>query len=911
MSDENDSQKEDRKGFWVSLSLACLRYWPLTLLVWLAVLAGSVYVYTQVITKDGFPSISTPVVLVSADYFSDDAETVDGEVAAPLGEIFEDVEDVVSVQLTSDSNGVNGIVSFGSDVESREGKDRIERALEEKQALLPDELEIRVNIIEAARYFGQYDLLLTVYDRTNQSGLKQIQEVADFTAEDLSGEAGLEAESIPVLVNDGQGQAERQIGFNQVGLPDGDNLNFYSAIHIGVANTSDDRDTIELSDLVEQKLDEIDLSSFEGEFEARIIEDFAIAVREDIGNLENNLLVGIMIISIISLLLISWRAAIVIGLFMISVLAITILGLHAVGYSLNIITLFALILSLGLIVDDAVIIVESLDVAKSKNRQLPLAKIVRTALDKILLASLSGTLTTVLVFVPLAFVAGILGDFIRLIPITVIVALLTSFLLSIILIPTLAKFSVLRERKSDVFKRFNPFLKLEDMLGKGIAQLPLMLKRRPRRGRITMTLILAFSLSFIMFSFFLGSRLGVNIFPPLRDSDVLGYSVEFPPGYDLATAEAVAEEINEVIISTLPGDVERVNYLAETIPNQRQMQSLIQLKPLEERSDRSPALVDKLQQALDESISEEVGIFVNQRDPGPPILQYPFTMPIIADDHEAAVRLAGEIETYLTGEEAPSIEQQGGEPASVKSVRVRPGADQIERLGRQRIINFEAQYDQATVSDTVISDTQALIEERFDADWLAAAGYEPDILEVEAPEDLFEQSFTSMMLMIPIALLIIYLLLWWQFKAWFQPVLILMALPFAMVGVLNWFYATGTPFSFFVFVGITSLIGIAVNNTILLVSYANFALRNGAGSHTEAIGQALKERFRPLVITTMTTALALLPLAINDFFWQDLAWTIIWGLISSTLLVLLIFPYLYIATNRLLARNKKHNKPRA
>ena len=161
-----------------------------------------------------------------------------------------------------------------------------------------------------------------------------------------------------------------------------------------------------------------------------------------------------------------------------------------------------------------------------------------------------------------------------------------------------------------------------------------------------------------------------------------------------------------------------------------------------------------------------------------------------------------------------------------------------------------------------------------------------------------------MLVIFPISLLLIYGLLWWQFKRWFQPFIILLALPFASVGVLNWFFATATPISFFAGVGLVSLLGIAVNNTILLVSYANFARRDGV-SHTEAIGRALKERFRPLTITTLTTALALMPLAINDFFWQDLAWTIIWGLVSSTLLVLLIFPYFYLAANRLLGRHRR------
>ena len=127
-------------------------------------------------------------------------------------------------------------------------------------------------------------------------------------------------------------------------------------------------------------------------------------------------------------------------------------------------------------------------------------------------------------------------------------------------------------------------------------------------------------------------------------------------------------------------------------------------------------------------VDEEVAIFVSQRDPGPPILQYPFSMPIVADDHDAAHRLAAEIGAYLTDAGAPTIRQPGGKVVAVKTFRVRPGRDQVERLNGQRIINLEAQYDQTAVDDTVLNETQALIAEKFDETHLKTAGYDPQIL---------------------------------------------------------------------------------------------------------------------------------------------------------------------------------------
>jgi multidrug efflux pump subunit AcrB len=93
--------------------------------------------------------------------------------------------------------------------------------------------------------------------------------------------------------------------------------------------------------------------------------------------------------------------------------------------------------------------------------------------------------------------------------------------------------------------------------------------------------------------------------------------------------------------------------------------------------------------------------------------------------------------------------------------------------------------------------------------------------------------------------------------------------------------------------GVFALIGISLNNTILLTDYANQA-RNEGKTPVEAMSSALKARIRPLLTTSITSILALLPLALNDPFWEGLAFTLIFGLISSTVLVILVFPYFYL-----------------
>ena len=111
-------------------------------------------------------------------------------------------------------------------------------------------------------------------------------------------------------------------------------------------------------------------------------------------------------------------------------------GLWVFGFSLNTITLFGLILTLGLIVDDAIVISESID---ANGRESEPVGVIRTAIDRVGSASFAGTLTTVVVFSPMLFVGGILGEFIRSIPATVIITLLLSFLFSIVFIPAVAR----------------------------------------------------------------------------------------------------------------------------------------------------------------------------------------------------------------------------------------------------------------------------------------------------------------------------------------------------------------------------------------------------------------------------------------------------------------------------------------
>jgi multidrug efflux pump subunit AcrB len=142
-------------------------------------------------------------------------------------------------------------------------------------------------------------------------------------------------------------------------------------------------------------------------------------------------------------------------------------------------------------------------------------------------------------------------------------------------------------------------------------------------------------------------------------------------------------------------------------------------------------------------------------------------------------------------------------------------------------------------------------------------------------------------------LIVIYLVLAFQFRSLLQPLLIFMAIPFSIFGVMGGLFITNNPISFFALLGFFALIGLSIKNTILLTDFANQSRRDGLNP-VDAVLAALKERFRPLIATSLTAVLSLVPLAITSPFWEGLAVVLIFGLISSTILVLTVFPYYYL-----------------
>ncbi len=161
-----------------------------------------------------------------------------------------------------------------------------------------------------------------------------------------------------------------------------------------------------------------------------------------------------------------------------------------------------------------------------------------------------------------------------------------------------------------------------------------------------------------------------------------------------------------------------------------------------------------------------------------------------------------------------------------------------------------------------------------------------------------QESFGGMMQAILAALLAIFGVLVLQFRSYSQPLIVFSAIPLAVIGSILALLITGYTFSFSAFIGLTSLVGIVVNNSIILVDYTNQLLRSGI-ELTEAVRQSAETRFTPIILTTATTIGGLLPLTLaGGSVWAPMGWTIIGGLLMSTVLTLIIVPTLYTVITR-------------
>jgi HAE1 family hydrophobic/amphiphilic exporter-1 len=213
------------------------------------------------------------------------------------------------------------------------------------------------------------------------------------------------------------------------------------------------------------------------------------------------------------------------------------------------------------------------------------------------------------------------------------------------------------------------------------------------------------------------------------------------------------------------------------------------------------------------------------------------------------------------------------------------GLSSIAHLDSERVITLEADLAQGVN----INDVTRQFEKQAENIVLPADIRTEYGGDIEAIQESFTDLFRSMLLVV----FLVFIILSVQFNSVAQPFAILMTVPMAMIGVIAGLAITGNEFGFYAFMGLVALVGIAVNDAIVLIDFMNYIRRSG-GRLTDAILEAGTIRFNPVLATTLTTIGGVLPLAFRDIYYAQFSFSLVFGLLVTTILTLVYIPVFYL-----------------
>ncbi|MFE3454063.1 efflux RND transporter permease subunit [Nonomuraea sp. NPDC059194] len=693
---------------------------------------------------------------------------------------------------------------------------------------------------------------------------------------------------------------------------------------------------------------------------ATVIFDQAPYVERSIEDLTTEGLLGLAFsVLVILVFLLSVRSTLVTAVSIPLSVVIALIALWAGDYSLNMLTLGALTIAVGRVVDDSIVVLEN--IKRHLGYGEPKRTAVTAAVREVSGAVTASTLTTVAVFAPIAFVGGMVGELFAPFAMTVTVALLASLLVSLTVIPVLAywflKAPALEPEQARAVREAAEAKELRSPLQR--MYLPVL--RFATRRRLVTLLI-----GVVVFAGTMGlaGRLETN-FIDSSGQDTISLSQKMPAGTDLAATDKAAKKVEKVLTGLdgvqsyqvnvgggnamtggAGGGADRASYsvtVAEGVDSAKVEERLrAELKGLSDvgevsvgaqgggfASDSIAVIVqgpdpDTLRRAA-EQVSTAVGQVRGLRDVSSDLVSSAPRIEVVVDRKKAADKGVSEAQVAqvvaqafrgaplgqltLDGIAGDLILRGGDAPADVEEVeklKIGPvkvsqvakvsqvdGPTQITRIDGKRSATVSAN---ASASD-LGSLTQAL---RDKLDGLALpAGASYTIGGVSADQaDAFADLGVAMLA----AIAIVFMIMVATFRSFVQPLILLVSVPFAATGALGLLLATGTPMGVPALIGMLMLIGIVVTNAIVLIDLVNQYRDQGMGV-VEAVIEGGRRRLRPILMTAVATICALTPMALGvtgsgGFISQPLAIVVIGGLISSTLLTLVLVPTLYTMVER-------------
>jgi multidrug efflux pump subunit AcrB len=876
------------------LSLAVFNRPRTVAIVWLCLTIFGVASYTTFLKREGFPSVNIPFSVITGAYLVNDPAKVDAEVTKPIDDIVLQDKRVKHVQSHAQANFYDVVVQYSESTDANQAAKDLAKRISAAR-VLPPQATYKVETPKFGFTERGDDVVISLYAKQKGPSTEDLVVAAQDVVKYVKDQKLSDVASVSVVdpfikgVDPATGlPATTQTKFDRYGVRQDNDNKFYDSVSVGIVQQRG-TDVIKLNDKLQAAIERYNSLHKDSLYAATISATYANDIKDQISELQRALLEGLIAVLIIGSIVIAIRASLITVLSMLTVLAITVGVLFVAGISLNTITLFALILCLGLIVDDTIIMVEAIDAQRRKHRDPN--KTVKVATRKVSRAMVAATSTAALSFAPFLFVGGILGSFIREIPITVITSLLVSLSVALFFIPFFARYLLLGPKQMGAKNVHEPAARYEAKIAQFIGR-PMLWARKSRKklfGVGIAAVLIGFL--FIGAGGWLFQKVTFNIFPPSKDSNGLSVTMKFAPGTDIKQAEALADKADAIVGGGLGQNFRTASYYSRASSSDASL--AIYLLPYNKRDVTAPQLQDQLDQKFKNFPGANVQ--VSQQENGPPAAA--FTVQIRTTNREAAQRLAKDLNNSLLNKE---LTRPSGKKAKITSTSISdPGT--YYRADGKLYTEVTANFD-GTDTTTLVTLAQDAVKKEFPAAVLRSYGLPNDVLYFDIGQEQENQdSFKTLALAFPILLLAIYLLLAVQFRSLAQPLLIFMAIPFSLFGITLGLFLTNNAFSFFSMLGFFALIGLSIKNTILLTDYANQLRRTGLSAVDSAVG-AVGERFRPLIATSATAIVSLIPLTLASPFWQGLTVVLIFGLLSSTFLVLTVFPYYYLGAEFLRLR---------
>jgi hydrophobic/amphiphilic exporter-1 (mainly G- bacteria), HAE1 family len=732
-----------------------------------------------------------------------------------------------------------------------------------------------------------------------------------------------------------------------------------------VVRKSSGSNTVEVARHVKDEVEKMRASVAKMGAKISVPTDNAPFIEHSIADVQFDLAFGAFLAVIVILFFLhNFRATVISALAIPTSVIATFAFIKVMGFTFNNMTMLALSLSIGILIDDAIVVIENI------HRHLEMGKkplqAAQNATQEIGLAVLATTMSIVAVFVPVAFMKGIVGRFFYQFGLTVSFAVLVSLLVSFTLTPMLAsRFLHVNHNK----KGLGGFqAKLENILGKiDSSYRALLAKALDHRG---LTLGIAFVA--LILSFALVSQVKTEFIPP-EDRSQFEVDVELPAGTSLDMTKRFAQPIADDLrhapgvlgtFVTVGGGAQAKINLARiqvilTPRNERSfhqfdlmawvreryakvkeanitvniidaiggnsgfrsqpVQFNIRGKDMDELVKASNALIAELKKVpgfvdLDTSYrggNPELSIEINRdraAELGIPIAMVATTLrALVAGDKvsdlkdgldlfDITMRLPDDLKSGLERLDFLMVRSSQGQliPLSnvVKVVRGE-GPTQIERQARQRQITVFAGLEKIPLGDaTKIVDAKAaqVVPASLTTDYAGMA-------------QVMGESFGYMGFALFMAVVIVYMILASQFDSFVHPFTIMLSLPLSVIGAFGGLFVTRMTLNIFSMIGVIMLMGLVTKNAILLVDFANHARQQGKNTK-EALLEAGSTRLRPIVMTTLAMIFGMLPVALalgeGGETRAPMAVTVIGGLITSTLLTLVVVPVVYLMLDNVL-----------